>query len=99
MTQWARPSGPEAYTESRDLLTRGFSRGGIELMTWAAVAARAAYFSSGSMSLVASIAPATICGTPTISARLKTPPRALTLATRGSLRYQTGWEVPPHGRA
>ncbi len=37
-------------------------------MTWAAVASRAAYFASGSMSLVASIAAATICGTPCMSA-------------------------------
>ena len=68
MTQCARPSGPEACTESSDLLSRGFSRGGIWLITWAAVAVSAAYFSSGSMSLVASTAAATICGTPIISA-------------------------------
>ena len=33
MTQCARPSGPEACTESIDLLTRGFSRGGMVFIT------------------------------------------------------------------
>ena len=62
MTQCARPSGPDACTESSDLFRRGFSRGGITFITWAAVASSAAYFSSSSMSLVASMAAATICG-------------------------------------
>src|SRR6478609_4055209 len=99
MTTCARPSGPDACTESIDLLTRGFSRGGISLITCEAVAVRAAYFSSGAMSLVASTAAATICGTPSIRGLLKTPPSTLQLATRGSRRYQTGWDVPPHGSA
>jgi len=43
MTQWARPSGPDACTETRDLLTRGFSLGGIWFITCAAVAVSAAY--------------------------------------------------------
>ena len=64
MTQCARPSGPDACTESSDLFRRGFSRGGITFITWAAVASRAANFSSSSMSAVASMAAATIWGTP-----------------------------------
>src|SRR5664279_3763977 len=99
MTVCARPSGPEAYTESSDLLILGFSRGGIWFITWEAVATRAAYCSPGGRSLVASMAPATIWGTAVIRGRLKTPPSTLTLATRGSRRYQTGCEVPPQGRA
>ena len=43
MTQCARPSGPEACTESTDLFRRGFSRGGIWFITCAAVAVSAAY--------------------------------------------------------
>jgi hypothetical protein len=81
------------------LLSRGFSRGGIWLITCDAVAVRAAYFSSGSMSFVASTAAATIWGTPIISGLLNTPPSTLQLATRGSRLYQTGCEVPPHGSA
>ena len=56
MTQCARPSGPDACTESSDLFRRGFSRGGITFITWAAVASSAANFSSSSMSAVASMA-------------------------------------------
>src|SRR5215510_7877275 len=111
MTTCARPRGPDACTESIDLLSRGFSRGGIWLITWEAVAVRAAYFSSGPMSLAAAVeatkdmgpeekyAAATICGTPIISGLLKTPPSTLQLATRGSRLNQTGCEVPPHGSA
>ncbi len=99
MTQCARPSGPDAWTESIDLLRRAYSRGGIGLITCAAVASSAAYCSSGPMSLVASRAAATICGTPSMSGLLKTPPSALTVATRGSFLNHTGCDVPPHGRA
>jgi hypothetical protein len=66
-------------------------------MTWAATSVKAASRSAGDMSFVASSAWATICGTPVISAGLKTPPCALQLATRGSRLYQTGCDVPPHG--
>src|SRR6266849_6115139 len=76
---------------------RGFSRGGIWFITAAACSDRAVYLSASDRSLICSSAPATICGTPIMSARLNTPPSTLTFATRGSRRNQTGCDVPPHG--
>ena len=48
---------------------------------------------------VAFSAAATICGTPSISGLLNTPPSTLTFDTRGSFLNHTGCEVPPQGSA
>ena len=96
--------GPAGRTRAPSRATcsaRGFSRGGIVFMTCrrgrrqrSRTSRRHGHvlrrFERGGL---------TICGTPSISARSNTPPSALTLATRGSRRYQTGCDVPPHGRA
>jgi hypothetical protein len=99
MMQCARPSGPEACTESSEVLIRVYSRGGIWFITAAACSASTRCFSASGRSAIWARAAATICGTPSISGRLKTPPSTLTLATRGSRLNQTGCEVPPHGSA
>src|SRR5271156_6772563 len=90
MTQGARPSGPEACTESRDVLILVASRGGIWFMTPAACSVRTRSFSLSGRPSICCRTAATICGTPSMSARLTTPPSTLTLATRGSRLEKTG---------
>src|SRR5262245_42943547 len=99
MTQCVLASGPVAYTESTEVLTRVFSRGGIWPATEAAISDSAASCWSAGNGLICSSTIFTVATTPSITSRLRTPPTTRQLATRGSFLNHTGCEVPPHGTA
>ncbi len=81
------------------MLIRGFSRGGISPPTEAAISASAVSCCSGGNGLICSSTIFTVATTPSMIARLRTPPTTLTFATRGSFLNHTGCDVPPHGTA
>ena len=97
MTTCLRPSGPLACTESTEMFSRGFSRGGMPDAHWSATFARASSHWSRGRVLMSLSTAAVVATTASMTGRFMTPPATLTLATRGSFLNHTGWLVPPHG--